>query len=118
MPTAVAWYGNGVAFAATPPARRHEWDRSKESGAVISRHGVCGSRPAGRVALPGAPAAAHPVADTTVPPADEPQGVESWPAIRRDAAGHRQWHRYRVSPSCDTGLGSASHLTTANSSSS
>src|SRR6266550_795538 len=103
-PTADAWYGNGVAFAATPPARRHESDRSKESGAVISRHGACGSLPAGRVALLGAPAAADPVADTTVPPADEPQVLESWPAIRRAAAQHRRWYHYRESPSCDTAL--------------
>lgn len=46
--------------------------------------------------LPGAPAAADPVADTTVPPADEPRVPESWPAIRHDDAGHRRRHRYRV----------------------
>src|ERR1022692_2427962 len=50
------------------------------------------------------PAAADPVADTTVPHADECRVPESWPAIRHDAAGHRRWYRYRVWPSCDTAL--------------
>src|SRR5215831_8262474 len=72
MPTAVAWYGNDVVFATTPSARRHEWDRSKESDAVISRHGVGGSLPVARVALADAPAAAHPVADTTFRPQTNP----------------------------------------------
>ena len=53
-------------------------------------HDVGDSRPAGRFVLPGAPAAADPAADTTVRPAGEPQVLESWPTIGRDAAQHKR----------------------------
>ncbi len=60
-PTAGVWCGNGVGSAATPPVRRHESDRSQESGAATSRPDACDSPAIGPVVLVDALAAADSV---------------------------------------------------------
>src|ERR1700723_3695914 len=73
-------------------------DRRK--AAAFSRHHVCDSLAAGRVAPPAAPVAVDPVVDTAVPLADELQVAGSSPTTPRDAARHRPWFRCREWPSC------------------
>src|SRR5450432_4143571 len=92
---------------------RHLQQRHQQSGtnradrrnlAATSRQDACDSCSADRVALPGAPVAADPVADTTVPLAGELRAAGSWPTTPRDAAGHRRSHRYTEWPSFDREL--------------